>query len=257
MYYLDLIAKASYQLWVVDPDTMRPCGFGSGCIVNYQERSFLLSVAHVTSEENKVTCIVTNQLPEKDLQSKLYIVDEQLYFDKYKLPEDIHEIKIKNFEELQAKSYCEERLDITCCEIKEKLECIQPELDLEGFKINRDSKVHLNLDSAGNPDKNKRYGFFGTIRHRIEGDALVKSVPTFKIDLQYKGSNEKFHLFRSPETIKDADDYLGCSGAPILEDTGKLVGLFSSFNLNSKTIFGFSILECKTLLDRSLESGVL
>ena len=211
MYYLDLIAKASYQLWVVAPDTRKPCGFGSGCIVNYQERSFFLSVAHVTCETGGTTCIVTNQPLEGNLQSKLYNVGELCYFTEYKLPENIHEMKLKNFEELQVKSHCKERLDITCCEIKEKLECIQPELTFRESKIHRDSKVHLNLDFAGNPNESKRYGFFGTVRHRIEGDALAKSDPTFKLDLQYKGTYEKFHLFLSQETMKDPDDYRGCS----------------------------------------------
>ena len=74
-----------------------------------------------------------------------------MLFWRIQLPENIHEMKLKNFKELQAKSDGE-RLDITCCEIKEKVTCIQPELNFGEIKIHRGSKVPLNLDFAGNPD---------------------------------------------------------------------------------------------------------
>jgi hypothetical protein len=36
---------------------MEPQGFGSGCIIQYKERRFLLSVAHVTDIDGLATCI--------------------------------------------------------------------------------------------------------------------------------------------------------------------------------------------------------
>ena len=252
---MDLIVKASYQIWMVEPDTIKPTSFGSGCIVNYRGRSFFLTAAHVT-DKDKATCIVTNQPPEEDLASKLYSVGPLCYFDEYTLPENIHEMEVQNFEELQAQS-SGGRLDIAFCEVKEKVTCIQPELDFGEFKIHRGCKVHLNLDLAGDPEKNKRYGFLGTVRPQIEGEAIIRSEPTCKFGLFYEGTYEKYHLFKAPEIIKDADDYRGCSGAPILEETGKLVGLLSSVNLNSTMINVFPISKCKQLLDISIASDLL
>ena len=251
---MNRIVKASYQIWMVEPETIEPTSFGSGCIVNYRGRSFLLTAAHVT-DKDKAACIVTNQPPEEDLASKLYSVGSLCYFDEYTLPENIHEMEVQNFEELQAQS-SGERLDIASCELTDKVDCIQPELDFGEFKIHRGCKVHLNLDLAGDPDKSKRYGLFGTVRHQKTG-AAIRSETTIKRDLQYKGTYGKYHLFKAPEIIKDADDYRGCSGAPILEDTGKLVGLLSSVNLNSTMINVFPISKCKKLLDLSFASDLL
>lgn len=254
MNIMELIVKASYQIWMVVPSTIEPTSFGSGCIVNYQDRSFLLTVAHVT-DKDKAACIVTNQPPEGGLASKLYSVGPLCYFDEYTLPENIHEMEVQNFEELQAQS-SGGRLDIAFCELKEKVKCIQPELDFGEFNIHRGCKVHLNLDLAGDPDESKRYGFFGTVRHQNTG-AAIRCEPTFKCDLRYEGTYREYHLFRAPEIIKDADDYRGCSGAPILEDTGKLVGLLSSVNVNSTMINVFPISKCKELLDLSFTSDLL
>ena len=256
MDIINLTVKASYQLYVVDPETIEPDFFGNGCIVNYQGRSFLLSVRHVTDKRDRAVCIQTNQPPEEDLQSSLYSVGSLCYFDEYRLPENIHDIEFQNIEELQAKSNKEPDLDIAFCEIKDDVECIQPEFNFGEFRIDRGHKVHLNLDLAGDPCEGRIYGFSGTVRHQVE-PAIIRSEPTLKLGLNYQCTVGKYHLFRAPEIIRDDSDYKACSGAPILEDTGKLVGLFTSFNKCSTMIFGFSILECKNLLDRSLELGLL
>ena len=55
--------------------------------------------------------------------------------------------------------------------------------------------------------------------------------------------------------IEDGEDYAGCSGAPILDSQGKLVGLVSSVNPGSKSIFAFSISKCRELLAAAINSG--
>ena len=256
MDIINRIVKASYPLYVVDPETIEPDSFGSGCIVNYHGRSFLLSVRHVTDQKDKIVCIQTNQLSEEGLQSILYNVGPLCHFDEYRLPENIHDMEFQSIEELQAKSNKEPDLDIAFCEIRDNVECIQPELHFGGFRIHRGHKMHLNLDFAGDPCESRIYGFSGTVRPQVE-PAVIRSEPTLKFGLNYQCTVGKYHLFRAPEIIRDTGDYRGCSGAPILEDTGKLIGIVTSINKCSSMIFGFSILECKNLLDRSLELGSL
>ena len=256
MDIINLIVKASYPLYVVDPETIEPDSFGSGCIVNYQERSFLLSVRHVIDQRDKIVCIQTNQPPKEGLQSILHHVGPLCYFDEYRLPENIHDMEFQKLEELQKKSDIESDLDIAFCEIKDNVECIQPEWHFGEFRIHRGHKIHLNLDLADDPCESRIYGFSGTVRSQVE-PAVIRSEPTLKFGLNYQCTVGKYHLFRAPDIIRDPSDYRGCSGAPILEDTGKLIGLVTSINKCSGMIFGFSILECKNLLDRSLESGFL
>lgn len=253
MDIINLIAKSSQHLIMCRPSDMEPMGFGSGCIVKYKDRMFLLSVAHVTDKDKLATCIETG-LPPKDLQTPLYSVGAMCYFDMYKVPDNIKEIEVKKFEDLNLTF--DETLDITFCELKEEIPLLQPEWDFGAYKIEKGPKCYLNLDEAGVPETDKLHGLCGRVRHDFKGLQMI-SKPTLKLDLTYVGTYGRFHLFNSPETITDADDYRGCSGAPILDETGKLVGLAQSVVENSNSIFAFSIDECKKLLDIAIETKLL
>jgi len=119
------------------------------------------------------------------------------------------------------------------------------------------TKVYLNFDEAGLPDITKLHGFCGRVKHDFKGLRMI-SKPTLKLDLSFIGTYGRFHLFNTPDVISaDADDYRGCSGAPILDETGKLVGLAQSVVEGSNSIFAFSIDECKRLLDIAIETKLV
>jgi hypothetical protein len=250
---INLIAKASQHIIMCRPTDMEPMDFGSGCIVKYKDRKFLLSVAHVTDYEGLATCLETG-LPSKDLQTPLYSVGSMCYFDTYIVPDNIKQLEIKKFEDLNLKF--DETLDVTFCEIKEEFPLLQPEWDFGAYKIESGSKVYLNLEEGGSPDINKFHGLCGRIRHDFKGIRMT-SIPTLKLDLTYVGSFGRFHLFNTPELISDADDYRGCSGAPIMDETGKLVALAQSVLEGTNSVFGFSIDECKRLLDFAILSKLV
>jgi hypothetical protein len=245
MDIINLIARSSVHIIMTKPASLEPEGFGSGCIVKYRDRFFLVSVAHVTDIKGLETCIETN-LPSKDLQTPLYCVGSMMYFDEYKVSEDIKRQEIKTFEDLNA-SY-DDTLDVTFCEVKEHINQLQPEWDFGKFVIYKGPKAYLNLEEAGPPEKDKSFGFCGRIKQNFSG-ALLKTQPTMKLDLKYHGTRGRYHYFLATEIIKDADDYRGSSGAPILDEDGKLVALVTTIVVNSRLIFGFSIDECKRLID--------
>ena len=248
MDILNALARASIPLVVVKPPDYEPLGFGSGCLVNYKNRQFLLSVEHVANIKGAGLCIMT-YMPTTGLQTKLYSVGSTWYFDQYKLPKNASHHGIATMEEL-AKFY-DETLDITFCEIKEHVEMIQPEWVFPEFTIYKGPRIALTLETAGAPEKGKEYGFAGSIRHDV-GAASIKTVPTMKAGLTYGGKIGMMEYFISPDLIKDADDYRGCSGAPILDEEGKLVALAAIVKTGSKLVFGFSIQECRRLIDVTL-----
>ena len=235
------------------PHDMEPMGFGSGCLVLYKDRKFLLSVAHVTDYDGLATCIETG-LPPKDLQAPLYSIGSMCYFDTFKVPNNIKEIEVKRFADLNLNF--DETLDITFCEVKEEFSLLQPEWDFGAYKIESGPKVYLNLEESGSPDKDKFHGLCGRVRHDFKG-LFIMSKPTLKLDLTFVGTFGRFHLFNTPDTISDADDYRGCSGAPILDETGKLVALAQSVVEGTNSIFGFSIEECKRLLDFAIQTKLV
>ncbi|MCC9063719.1 hypothetical protein [Flavobacterium piscisymbiosum] len=250
---LDVIVKASIPLIVVSPGDLEPEGFGSGCIVRHRERLFLLSVAHVTDYEGKSTCIITNQLP-KDGKGVIYSVGAMCFFDEYKLAKDQILEEIQSLDDLLQNF--NETLDVTFCEIKEPIELIQPETDFIYHKIEKGRKIIFDFDAIDNPDKSKVYGFSGYIRQEIN-PGKIESQITLKIGLTFHKTKGRFHMFLADKIIRDADDYRGCSGAPIVDEEGKLVALAASVLKNSQIVFGFSIHECKRLLDHAIETNLL
>jgi len=243
----NLAAKSTQHVVLVHPKTIEPKQYGSGCIAYYKEKFYLLSVAHVTNLDDFATCIDTG-VPQEELKTKLYSLGGMFYIEQYR----ISNIEKAKFEELNVEF--EETLDICFTEIKENVHLLQKEMDFGAFKIESGNKVCLNLELAGEPSSDELYIFFGNIKQDIQG-ILLKYQPTFKYDLKFKGTYGFFHLFNTPEIIEDGDDYSGCSGAPILDSQGKLVGLVSSVNPGSKSIFAFSISRCRGLLDAAINSG--
>lgn len=250
MDILNAIAKSSIHIIMVEPGSILPKAFGSGCIVQYKERRFLVSVAHVTDLAGLQACVETNQ-PVVEGKTPLYCVGAMCYFDQYKtdLPVQIFSAEdlFKNFEET---------LEITFCEIKETIELLQPEWDFKLFKIDAGEKIILNLETAGDPDPTKLFGFCGRIRQDLKGNKLVMQ-PTMKLDLKYGGKKGRFHYYLAPELITDKEDYEGCSGAPILDQDGMLVGLASKIMTNTKVIYGFAIIECRNFIDLAIQTGML
>lgn len=243
----NLAAKSSQHIILVEPETIEPKQYGSGCIVYYKKKYYLLSVAHVTNLDNFSTTIYTG-VPQAELRTQLQVVSGMFYIEQYKIT-NLEKLK---FEELNIEF--EETLDICFTEIKEKFDILQMETDFGAFKIEAGNKVCLNLELAGEPTEDEYYLFYGNINHDIKGIRLVFE-PTCKYDLVYKSTFGFFHIFNTPEIIKDGEDYAGCSGAPILDSQGKLVGLVSSVNPGSQLVFAFSIIRCRFLLDAAINSG--
>ena len=161
--YINFITAASQQIVIVEPATIEPVAFGSGCIVYYKDRTFLLSVAHVTNIDGYAACLETN-LPPQENKSSIYSVGSMCYFDQYKLSRNFSQLDIKGFEDLGA--FFDKTLDITFCEIKENLTILQPEINFGTYRVNKGRKsffiwmmpLSLNLENdmvcLGRSDKN-------------------------------------------------------------------------------------------------------
>lgn len=80
---------------------------------------------------------------------------------------------------------------------------------------------------------------------------------TLKHNLKFHRTTKHFHVFLAEEIITDAMNYKGCSGAPIIDSDGILVGLVSKIVVPSKLVYGFSIQECIKLLDIAMDTGML
>lgn len=245
----ELIVRSSIQVFLANPDHPQPEGFGSGCILIYLDRTFFVSVSHVTDMGGLTTFIETNQ-PFDERGPIIKPIGGICTFDLIKVDKDT---SLEDFEAVLEKG---KRLDIAFAEIKGPIELLQPEMDFGVFHVGACSKLPLYMGDAVFPTKDERYGFYGKIRHKYEGHVL-RMTPTFKHSLTYHRTKGDFHLFLAPERILDSEDYEGCSGAPILDSQGRIVALACAVFTGSKIIYGFSIQKCKKLLDYALQTGML
>lgn len=241
MTALELMVKSSIQIFQAEKDTPKPEGFGTGFIAKYLNQFFLISVSHVTNNDELTTFLETN-MPSENNKTPLKPIGGLVYYDLLKITDDT---ELEDFKKLIEDGG--ERLDITFAKLNEQFELVQPEMDFGFFKVKKGSKLTLNLDYSTNPDKNETYGFYGKIRPEYQ-DYYLKMTPTLKHSLTFYRTIGNFHMFLAPEVIKDRDDYKGCSGAPILDSEGRIVALACKIIENSKVIYGFSIEECKRLI---------
>jgi hypothetical protein len=80
---------------------------------------------------------------------------------------------------------------------------------------------------------------------------------TFKLDLTYRRTTGRFHIFQTPKIITDKSDFEGCSGAPILDQDGMLVEVVQSVYVPSTMLLAFSISELKRLLDIAILTNLV
>lgn len=249
---INLIAKSSIHLIVFDRATNEPIQFGSGCLARYRDRLLVLSVNHVTRITGIDTyTLIETGLPPVDGMSPFYSTGGLIYYDTFRVN------GIETGEVRQMTISEDEPLDITFTSIPEDIEIIQKPFEFFGIPITEENKVILNLDYAIDPIEGDYYGLFGHINNEVRNGMLIHSEVTFKLDLKYQGTFNRFHLFQTPEPIRSEKEYCGTSGAPILDSEGRLVGLNCSVNVGTTSLFAFPISYCKQLIDISIDNGLL
>lgn len=244
---LELIVRSSLQVVIVNKES-EPISFGSGCIINYKNKFFWLSVSHVADVEG---CSVTIE-SYIDNKPVLLPIGDIYTFDFFKIADGE---TIKSLEELFGGG---KRLDICFAELKQEIPLCQKKIDFGDFKVEEGYKTILYVDYSVELTDENRYGFFGRTRHKYTG-VSYNTVPelymenSFHFGLKYSSSNQYVDRFLMPKTISDVEAFKGCSGAPILDQNGCLVGLVCSVYSNTKVVCGFPIKECLKLIDTVIE----
>ena len=246
----ELAVRTSIQLFQADKNIMEPVGFGTGCIVKYLGHTLLLSVSHVTNDDGLTTFVETNSKTENN-KTPLKPIGGFVWYDTFKVNDKMNLTDFVKLIETKA-----ERIDVTFTKLTENFEVKQRAIDFGHFKIEAEDKLMLDLEYATFPDKEKTYYFYGKVRHEYKGKYL-KMTPTLKSGLKFHKTNGYFHKFLAPELIKDKDDYCGCSGAPILDNEGRIVALACKVVEGTNVIYGFSIQECMKLIKLTIETKQL
>ena len=252
---LETMVLASVQVFMAKKELPRPVKFGSGFTINYRDRTFFISVSHVTDHE-KLTMFLETNIPfdPKD-GPKLKPIGEICYFDllntaNVKTPEGLEEL---------LNSGRRQRLDISFAlyNYNEDVPLLNEAMDFGPFKIPFCEKLTLEMSHVAEPSQDERYGFYGKIKPKYFSHTLIMT-PTLKNGLTFQGHKDDFYVFISPEIIKTKNSYAGCSGAPILDSKQRLVAIACAIGRPpSRFIYGFPIQKCRQLIDYAIDMKML
>ena len=249
---VNFIVKATQHIITIDKD-IEPDSVGSGCIILYREKLFLISVAHVADKAGIQVSLVVG-VPPQDGKSQLYAVGAMTFIDEFKV-NNLDDLKgDKDLSKIDLEKV--ETLDITFVELKEPILLMQNEIDFgspfpvvtSGEKI-----IVPNPSLTITPSPDEEYAFFGRIKPELKGDKLF-TIEKFVPMLTYVGEEGRYYKFSLPEIITDIKDYKGTSGAPIFDTQGNLVALVAYCFLRQPFIYGFKASILKEFLDQTIDN---
>jgi hypothetical protein len=219
--------------------------------VKYRERFFVCTALHFANHEGTAIAINTGMVKDKQLQ--LYILGDfstisQITFEETPDAEDL-EFSFSNPDKSGQK------LDIAFREVPLLDNILQHERhfvwdEFGEMKIPKDGKTMPIIDGEYELDENQLCSFYGRIRPHYENGGLATADQLYW-GLGIKNIGEHYFEMDLGEPIRDHQRFKGCSGAPIFDTRGKMIGIVThgSSNVNDSAIYGYRIDRLKRWID--------
>ena len=210
----------------------KPIGFGSGCLIDYAGKRILLSVCHVTGNQAN-WAIQLRYHPGKG--TLLRQLGSMHFLAKASRSNPV----LRN-------------VDFSYVEVPSDLEAYRQDIvALDQIKSEIPITVHQpSLEDV--PQTGNRYGFCGLVKytHEMHFDQFCVGAD-FRIHtgLSFLRTEDDYHVFRLPFDHPGHEHFKGCSGAPVLSDTGALVALVCRGRMEFNEIVAISTSAYKTALD--------
>jgi hypothetical protein len=108
------------------------------------------------------------------------------------------------------------------------------------------------LDFQVKPSADRRYGFCGAVMASLEKHSsdtfLVASLKVYE-GLSYLRSEDDYYVFKLPMRHPGHEYFRGTSGAPMIDDEGRVVALVCSGSIDTDEIRAISVARYRTPLD--------
>jgi hypothetical protein len=229
--FLNQLRLSSVQLNLLDGRRV-PVGFASGCLIDYRERRILLTVAHATGNQGN-WAIQVRYIPGRGTEN--YQVGAMHFLASASRSDPA----LKNIDF----SYVE--VPVTLQPFRQDIASKQVVASETPITIHRPSLEDL-------PKAGAEYGFCGMVLPALEthlGDLYVGGELRVYPGLSYSRTEGNYHVFSLPFKHPGHKHFQGCSGAPVLGESGDLVGLICKGCKVRNEISAISLRTYKTAID--------
>lgn len=234
MKWIELIKYSSVQLRKLD-DQGVPCGFGSGCLLDFKGGRFLLTVFHVAQKSSKWSAQI--KFDDETQKIEVLFLNEFSYLAGFS--EDGKTIKDVEF------SFHPVRPDF---------KSFYHNRNWKGETLELKERPIFTVSDIGEPNKNTLYGFSGDIKPTLfPGLNAFETIQNIYHGLRFDRVENDVLYFKLPEDHPGHEMFQGCSGAPIIGEDGKVVSLLSGGCDKTNEIFGCNLAKCIRTLDYFLE----
>jgi len=251
MGIIELTVTSCLHLVRMNSQTLAHEALASGVIVKYRERFFICTVAHFTDYDDRSIGIVTGR--KKDNETEVYVLGDFSYMTIFTFEDEPDAEDLEYV--LSNPEKGGDRLDIAFKEISLLDNIIQKKkvFNLGGIGdivVHEGGKSMIIVDDNCQIDEKQQCSFFGRIRSDYV-DGILNFHEMLYWGLPIKSVSEHFIEMDLGEPVRDSKRFKGCSGAPIIDTCGKLIGVVTHGfkDLNKSSIFGFRFDKVKQWID--------
>jgi hypothetical protein len=221
-----------------------PDGFASGCLMDYHGRRLLLTVAHATHKGPPLALALGWDPALRRV--KLWRFGGLNFLARGQLSTGI------KLQEMKL-----DEVDFAYVDVPSEHEPRLEKIDAQTGNIVESRACTIWPATAiAEPEAGVRYGFAGHTKPSLEDHALIAADVKFCFTelrvcfpLSFVEQREDLFAFRLPVEHPGHEYFRGCSGAPIIDDEGRVVALVCEGSVEDSIIYGVSLRRYQVALD--------
>lgn len=225
----------------------KPVGYASGFFFKYHEDFFFITADHVPHYEDyknrkrtgngDLIAVHTNKVDNKLLASQIATMSGAYYFDTFDVNQTTNDLK---------------PFDLCICKLNEEqinIDYYTRQIEFPGELLHAgECKYAISPEFIEVPSKNDTYYIFGHICSGCQG-LMLQLVPAPQNNLKYIATCGDYFLLNTKDEITSDEYWSGLSGSLVYNQNGGCIGMLTSVNVNSKSVWVLSFKSILALLD--------
>lgn len=253
--YIDYIIRSTVHL-IAYNQRREPISCGSGVLISYKERVFIISCEHVIPHDSYGVMIEDNKTNWETLSSINFSCPPFIFYD-------IAKIVDRSSDNLEQAAPKKDTLDFAFTELTGFQGILQQshKIPLSGegdsltyLDIEGGYKNILDISPTYTPSYDSKFALSGRINQSFNG-ARLRSEIKIEGNMKFISSGRFYETYSVDKIIKKKKEYAGCSGGPIIDDEGNLAGIFTNAMIGEKRLYVFPVRHIAFGLDLYINNG--